>query len=55
MFRATLPFAAAVADESARESGPVCPKERRAESKEAIAKINAILPGVEDFFVESFV
>jgi hypothetical protein len=54
-FRATLPFAAAVADERARESGPVCPKEARAEIREATARISAILPGVADSFVESFV
>jgi hypothetical protein len=54
-FRDTLPFAAAVPDERASESGPDCPKETRAESREAIATISAIWPGVEDIFIESFV
>jgi hypothetical protein len=54
-FRDTLPFAAAVPEERASESGPDCPKETRADSKEAIARINAMWPGVDELFVESFV
>ena len=49
--RATLPFAAAVPDERAREVVPIAPKEARADSREAIAMIRAIWPCVEDLFI----
>ena len=54
-FKATLPFAAAVPEERAMEFGAACPKETRADSREAIATISAIRPCVEDLFNESFV
>jgi hypothetical protein len=53
--KAMLPVAAAGPEDWAKEFGPVCAKERRAESGEAAPKTNAMSPGVEDFFVESVV
>jgi len=53
--KATLPFEPAVPDERAKESGPVCPKEARADSREAIAAINAIWLRVEGLFIGSHV
>jgi hypothetical protein len=55
-FRDTLPLAAAVPEERARASGPDCPKETRADSREeAIAAIRAIWRCVEDLFIGSSV
>jgi len=44
--KATVPLAAAVPDDKASESGPVCPKETRASSRVAIAKVDAMWPRV---------
>jgi hypothetical protein len=52
-FRATLPLGAAVPDERAKESGPVCPNEARADSRVAAAKIHAIWLRVDDLFIGS--
>jgi hypothetical protein len=49
--RDTLPFVEAVPDDKARESGPVCPKEARADSREAIAKINTLCPRIENLLI----
>lgn len=49
--KATLPFAAAVPDERAKEVVPIAPKEARADSREAIAMITAIWPCVEGLFI----
>jgi hypothetical protein len=49
--RATVPLAAAVPDDKARESEPACPREARAVSSEAIAKIDAIRPRVEGLVI----
>src|SRR5580658_5101988 len=54
-FRATLPLEAAVPDDRARESGPNCAKEARADNREAIAKINALWLRVEEVFIGSHV
>jgi hypothetical protein len=54
-FRATLPFEAAAPDDRARESGPACPKDARADNREAIAAINAIRLRVEDLFIGSHI
>src|SRR5580700_5199078 len=54
-FRDTLPLAAAVPEERARASGPDCPKETRADSREEMAMISAIWPCVEDLFIGSSV
>lgn len=44
--KATVPLAAAVPDDSERESGPICPKEARVNSSMATAIIVAMEPGV---------
>ena len=51
--RATVPLEAAVPDERARESGPVCAKHGRAHHREAIAKIHATQPRGEDLIMFS--
>jgi hypothetical protein len=50
-FRDTLPPETAVPDERASESGPACPKEARADSRAAIAKMNRLCPRVETLLI----
>jgi hypothetical protein len=54
-FKATLPFEAAVPEDKARESGPACPKDTRANSRDATATVNAIRLRVEEFFIGSHI
>jgi hypothetical protein len=54
-FRETPPFEPAVPDDRARESGPDCPKETRADNRETIAKINDSRRRVEDLFMRSHI
>jgi hypothetical protein len=46
-FRTTLPLDEAVPEDRAKESGPACPKEARADSRDTTANIHTPFPGVE--------
>jgi hypothetical protein len=54
-FRATPPFELAAPDDSARESGPNCPKETRADNRETTVKVKAIRRRAESLFMGSHI